>query len=89
MKISRKPQPPNERELRIWRVGRALTFAFIAAVLTAGGISDLLLSTARPVQHHGAELVAAAFGMDPEATMIYLSDHFDETRLGERAAAYN
>jgi hypothetical protein len=25
--------------------------------------------------------VAAAFGMDPEATMIYLSDRVDETRL--------
>ncbi|MGW5640954.1 hypothetical protein [Streptomyces sp. NPDC003832] len=28
-------------------------------------------------------LVAAAFGMDPEATMIYLSDRIDETRLAE------
>ncbi|MGW1191444.1 hypothetical protein [Streptomyces sp. NPDC002559] len=33
------------------------------------------------------KLVAAAFGMNPEATMIYLSDHIDETRLAEWAAA--
>ncbi|MFF8619342.1 hypothetical protein [Streptomyces sp. NPDC015350] len=29
----------------------------------------------------------AAFGMDPEATMIYLSDRIDETRLAEWTAA--
>jgi len=27
------------------------------------------------------KVVAAAFGRDPEATMIYLSDRVDETRL--------
>ncbi|MFD8781231.1 hypothetical protein [Kitasatospora sp. NPDC059599] len=27
------------------------------------------------------KLVAAAFGMDPQATLIYLSDHIDETRM--------
>ncbi|MFJ9683784.1 hypothetical protein ACIRP2_38090 [Streptomyces sp. NPDC101194] len=30
--------PPNERELRLWKVGRALTLTFAAAVLVAGGI---------------------------------------------------
>ncbi|MFJ7489689.1 pentapeptide repeat-containing protein [Streptomyces sp. NPDC097727] len=30
--------PPSERELRLWKVGRALTLAFVAAVLVAGGI---------------------------------------------------
>ncbi|WP_371749973.1 pentapeptide repeat-containing protein [Streptomyces sp. NBC_01283] len=29
---------PNDRELRLWRVGRALTWAFAAAVLVSGGI---------------------------------------------------
>ncbi|MFF3334124.1 hypothetical protein ACFYWX_32010 [Streptomyces sp. NPDC002888] len=29
----------------------------------------------------GPKLVAAGFGMDPEATMFYLSDRADETRL--------
>lgn len=28
-----------------------------------------------------AKLVAAAFGMTPEATMIYLADRIDDTRL--------
>ncbi|MFD9192302.1 hypothetical protein ACFWCA_29230 [Streptomyces phaeochromogenes] len=32
----------------------------------------------------GAKLVAVAFGMDPEATMIYLADHIDEGRLPAR-----
>ncbi|MEC4576638.1 hypothetical protein [Streptomyces virginiae] len=27
------------------------------------------------------KLVAAAFGMDPQATLIYLADHVDEGRL--------
>ncbi|MCQ0002831.1 hypothetical protein [Streptomyces sudanensis] len=29
-------------------------------------------------EHHGPKLVAAAFGMDPRATLIYLADHVDE-----------
>ena len=29
-------------------------------------------------------LVAAAFGMDPEATMIYIADHVDPGRLPNR-----
>ncbi|MYZ34160.1 site-specific integrase, partial [Streptomyces sp. SID4917] len=31
------------------------------------------------------KLVAAAFGMDPEATMIYLADHVDPGRLSEES----
>ncbi|MFE6022353.1 pentapeptide repeat-containing protein [Streptomyces sp. NPDC056441] len=30
--------PPDEQKLRLWKVGRALTLAFVAAVLVAGGI---------------------------------------------------
>ncbi|WP_327321296.1 hypothetical protein OG735_01500 [Streptomyces sp. NBC_01210] len=30
------------------------------------------------------KLVAAAFGMDAEATVIYLADHVDKGRLPER-----
>ncbi|WP_406490678.1 pentapeptide repeat-containing protein [Streptomyces sp. NBC_01604] len=29
---------PNDRELRLWKVGRALTLAFVATVLVAGGV---------------------------------------------------
>ncbi|GGP77679.1 hypothetical protein GCM10010231_55870 [Streptomyces sindenensis] len=39
MTPNRRPGPdPNDRELRLSKVGRALTFAFAAAVLTAGGV---------------------------------------------------
>ncbi|KIF72798.1 hypothetical protein QR77_41770 [Streptomyces sp. 150FB] len=34
----RSPSDPNDRELRLWRVGRALTLAFVAAVLVAGSV---------------------------------------------------
>ncbi|MEH0564426.1 pentapeptide repeat-containing protein [Streptomyces silvae] len=33
-----RPRSLNERELRLWRVGRALTLTFVAAVLVAGGV---------------------------------------------------
>ncbi|MFF0363097.1 pentapeptide repeat-containing protein [Streptomyces fungicidicus] len=39
MTANRRPRPtPDERELRLWKVGRALTLTFAAAVLVAGGI---------------------------------------------------
>ncbi|MGA5289933.1 pentapeptide repeat-containing protein [Streptomyces pseudogriseolus] len=39
MTVNRRPHPtPDDRELRLWKVGRALTLAFVAAVLVAGGI---------------------------------------------------
>ncbi|MEU5233988.1 pentapeptide repeat-containing protein [Streptomyces anulatus] len=39
--MAANPKPrsaPNDRELRLWRVGRALTLAFAAAVLVSGGV---------------------------------------------------
>ncbi|MFB7852686.1 pentapeptide repeat-containing protein [Streptomyces sp. NPDC056053] len=38
MTSSQRARPTNERELRLWRVGRVLALAFAAAVLVAGGI---------------------------------------------------
>ncbi|MFF4755558.1 pentapeptide repeat-containing protein [Streptomyces sp. NPDC002514] len=39
MTANRTPRPvPNDRELRLWRVGRALAVTFVAAVLVAGGV---------------------------------------------------
>ncbi|CAI4198543.1 pentapeptide repeat-containing protein (plasmid) [Streptomyces albidoflavus] len=39
MTANRQPRPaPDDRELRLWRVGRALTLTFVAAVLVASGI---------------------------------------------------
>ncbi|KUN57188.1 hypothetical protein AQJ46_48290 [Streptomyces canus] len=39
MTANRRPRSaPDDRELRLWKVGRALTVTFVAAVLVAGGI---------------------------------------------------
>lgn len=39
MTANQRPRSaPNDRELRLWKVGRALTLAFAAAVLVAGGV---------------------------------------------------
>ncbi|NDZ73253.1 pentapeptide repeat-containing protein [Streptomyces sp. SID10362] len=39
MTFNRQPRPtPDDRELRLWRVGRALVVTFAAAVLVAGGV---------------------------------------------------
>ncbi|MER5555982.1 pentapeptide repeat-containing protein [Streptomyces sp. NPDC002793] len=39
MTANRRPwSAPNDRELLLWKVGRALTLAFVTAVLVAGGI---------------------------------------------------
>ncbi|MEV7891228.1 pentapeptide repeat-containing protein [Streptomyces sp. NPDC002817] len=39
MTANRRPRPaPDDRELRLWAVGRALALAFATAVLVAGGI---------------------------------------------------
>ncbi|MFF6794343.1 pentapeptide repeat-containing protein [Streptomyces filamentosus] len=38
MTSARRSRIPEERELRLWRVGRALTLIFAAAVLVAGGV---------------------------------------------------
>jgi len=37
-----------------------------------------------PVNTMDPNLVAAAFGMDPKGTMIYLANHVDEGCLPER-----
>ncbi|MFD7753281.1 pentapeptide repeat-containing protein [Streptomyces sp. NPDC059757] len=38
MTSRRRSRSLNERELRLWRVGRALALTFVAAVLVAGGV---------------------------------------------------
>ncbi|MFC8202052.1 hypothetical protein ACFUTV_42730 [Streptomyces sp. NPDC057298] len=38
MATRQRPRSPNERELQLARIGRALTFTFAAAVLAAGGV---------------------------------------------------
>ncbi|MFK8851364.1 pentapeptide repeat-containing protein [Streptomyces sp. Ac-502] len=45
MTANRKPRStPHDRELRLWKVGRALTLAFAAAILVAGGIFYALVA---------------------------------------------
>ncbi|MFJ3594739.1 pentapeptide repeat-containing protein [Streptomyces sp. NPDC090231] len=38
MMLRRRSRSLNERELRLWKVGRALVLTFVAAVLVAGGV---------------------------------------------------
>ncbi|MYT03105.1 pentapeptide repeat-containing protein [Streptomyces sp. SID5470] len=39
MRVNRRPQPtPDERELRLWKVGRALLVTFAAALLVSAGV---------------------------------------------------
>ncbi|MDI6413122.1 pentapeptide repeat-containing protein [Streptomyces albus] len=38
MAENRGPRPTYDRELRLWKVGRALSVTFVAAVLVAGGV---------------------------------------------------
>ncbi|MFD3876035.1 hypothetical protein [Streptomyces sp. NPDC058623] len=61
--------------------------AYVSHVLDACDFLPRLIRCTRLLELVNAmdlKLVAAAFGMDPEATMIYLADHVDEVRLPDR-----
>lgn len=58
--------------------------AYLSHVLDACGFPPRMIRSTRLVDLVNTmdpKLVAAAFGMDPQATMIYLADHVDEGRL--------
>ncbi|MFF0043362.1 hypothetical protein ACFYRG_45510 [Streptomyces mirabilis] len=58
--------------------------AYVSQVLDACGFPPRMIRGTRLVDLVNTmdpKLVAAAFGMDPEATMIYLADHVDPGRL--------
>lgn len=58
--------------------------AYVSQVLDACGFPPRMIRCTRLldlVNTMDPKLVAAAFGMDPEATMIYLADHVDPGRL--------
>lgn len=58
--------------------------AYVSHVLDPAGISPQALRSTRLidlVNAVDAKLVATAFGMHPEAVMIYLADHDDPNRL--------
>ncbi len=58
--------------------------AYLSHVLDNAGFPPRTIRSTRLidlVNTMDPKLVAAAFGMDPEATMIYLTDHVDPTRM--------
>ncbi len=58
--------------------------AYVSHVLDACGFPSRMIRCTRLldlVNTMDPKLVAAAFGMDSEATMIYLADHVDPGRL--------
>lgn len=58
--------------------------AYVSHILDACGFPPRMIRCTRLldlVNTMDPKRVAAAFGMDPEATMIYLSDRVVETRL--------
>jgi hypothetical protein len=58
--------------------------AYLSHVLNACGVAPRTVRSTRLVDLVNTmdpKLVAVAFGMDPEAAMIYLADHVDPTRL--------
>ena len=58
--------------------------AYLSHVLDDCGFPPRMIRSTRLVDLVNTldpKLVAAAFGMDPQATLIYLSDHIDETRM--------
>lgn len=69
------------------KAGRApASTAYLSHVLDHCGYSPRLIRNTRLVDLVNimdAKLVAAAFGMTPEATMIYLADYVDAGRLAE------
>lgn len=61
--------------------------AYVSHVLDPGGVPPRMIRSTRLVDLVNTmdpKLVAAAFGMDPEATMIYLADRVDAGRLPEQ-----
>ncbi|MFC8263877.1 tyrosine-type recombinase/integrase [Streptomyces sp. NPDC057291] len=60
--------------------------AYLSHVLDECGSPPRMIRSTRLldlVNTMDPKLVAAAFGMDPQATLIYLSDRIDETRLSQ------
>ncbi|WP_233290490.1 hypothetical protein [Kitasatospora sp. MBT66] len=86
-----KTENPHVMVTRQTKSGRGpASTAYVSHVLDACGVPPRMIRCTRLldlVNTMDPKLVAAAFGMDPEATMIYLSDRIDETRLVEWAAA--
>lgn len=80
-----KTDNPHVMVTRQTKSGRGpASTAYVSHVLDACGFPSRMIRCTRLlelVNTMDPKLVAAAFGMDPEATMIYLADHVDEGRL--------
>jgi integrase len=66
---------------------RPASMAYMSHLLDPCGLPPKMLRTTRLadlVNTIDPKLVAAAFGMNPETTMIYLADHLDEARLPDQ-----
>ncbi|MFF8083111.1 pentapeptide repeat-containing protein [Streptomyces griseus] len=97
MTPNRRPRSaPNDRELRLWKVGRALTLAFAAAVLVAGGVFYFLV-VLLDVQEIGAtakldaktlfDLVKLSFGVVAGAgALVALVVAYRRQRVDEAGA---
>jgi hypothetical protein len=61
--------------------------AYVSHVLDDCGYPPRMIRSTRLVDLVNTmdpQLVAAAFGMDPQATLIYLADHIDPGRLPDQ-----
>lgn len=72
------------------KAGRnATSVAHVSRVLDSARIAPWMLRSTRLIDlvTMDAKLVTAAFGMRPEAVMIYLADHVDPNRLPAPSSA--
>jgi site-specific recombinase XerD len=76
---------PHVIVTKVTKTGREpASAAYLSHVLDACGLTPRTLRSTRLidlVNTMDPKLVAGAFGMEPEAAMIYLADHVDPTRL--------
>jgi site-specific recombinase XerD len=82
---SQRTRNPHVIVTKVTKTGREpASAAYLSHVLDACGLAPRMVRSTRLVDLVNTmdpKLVAAAFGMDPEAAMIYLADHVDPTRL--------
>jgi integrase len=82
---SQRTDNPHVLVTRGTKAGRTpASTAYLSHVLDPCGVPPRMLRSTRLVDLVNTldpKLVAAAFGMDPEATLIYLADHVDAGRL--------
>jgi hypothetical protein len=85
---SQHTRNPHVIVTKVTKTGREpASAAYLSHVLDACGLAPRTVRSTRLVDLVNTmdpKLVAVAFGMDPEAAMIYLADHVDPTRLPTR-----